>query len=280
MKKISKDKIQHHLPDTIILSEDVKETYPLHWHNAAEFILILKDKCRHRIGDSIYEAMQGDILLIWPHQVHETIKIPHKGTLMIQFPSDILDNNLELLSIVRFLYPCHKISSRDDPELAAFIRDKFMDIKKMHSSADPFSETRCKLYIYDIILAIGEKVLAHSKKETEDKNTGNAGWNYITDACKYIVEHSTENLTQSLVANQIGLSAFYFSKLFKQYMKMSFPTYLSNVRVKNAVSLLLDDDLTITECAYQAGFQSTTTFNKVFRDLKGHTPREFRKLYR
>ncbi|MBO7356271.1 MAG: AraC family transcriptional regulator, partial [Lachnospiraceae bacterium] len=32
--------------------------------------------------------------------------------------------------------------------------------------------------------------------------------------------------------------------------------------------------------AFMAGFQSTTTFNKVFRDITGYSPRDYRKLYR
>jgi transcriptional regulator GlxA family with amidase domain len=63
-------------------------------------------------------------------------------------------------------------------------------------------------------------------------------------------------------------------------MHMSFPSYLSGIRVKSAASLLLDDDLSITECAFRAGFQSTTAFNKTFHDVTGYSPREYRKLYR
>ena len=60
---------------------------------------------------------------------------------------------------------------------------------------------------------------------------------------------------------------------------MSFPDYISGIRVQNAINLLVNDKLSITECAFLAGFQSTTRFNKVFRDITGMTPREYRKLH-
>lgn len=60
----------------------------------------------------------------------------------------------------------------------------------------------------------------------------------------------------------------------------TFPTYLSNLRVKNAASLLLNNQLSITECAYKAGFGSTTAFNKAFHEITGYSPRDFRQLYR
>ena len=61
---------------------------------------------------------------------------------------------------------------------------------------------------------------------------------------------------------------------------MSFPSYLANIRVKKAASLLLNDDLSITDCASLAGFQSTSSFNKAFHDITGYSPRDYRKLYR
>ena len=44
-------------------------------------------------------------------------------------------------------------------------------------------------------------------------------------------------------------------------------------------STIPDENMTITDCAFMSGFQSTTTFNKVFRDTTGCTPREYRKMH-
>ena len=77
----------------------------------------------------------------------------------------------------------------------------------------------------------------------------------------------------------MGLSTFYFSKLFNEYMGTSFPEYLSGIRVQNVINLLLNENLSITECAFMAGFQSTTRFNKAFREVTGSTPREYRKMH-
>ncbi|MCR5556983.1 MAG: AraC family transcriptional regulator [Butyrivibrio sp.] len=280
-EKTFKEKIQFNSPSSIsVTDEEGPESYPLHWHNAAEFTLILKDDCKYRVNDTLYELNTGDILLAWPQQIHETVHIPKGGALFIQFPSVILENNLDLVSISRFLYECHKISAAENPDLAGFIKNKILDIQKIHNSSDPLSETRCKLCIYDILLKIGEYSISLAKKRVSiDKDTG-ASWDYIHKACTYIVENSAEGITQVDVAGHIGISTFYLSKLFKKYMHMSFPTYLSNIRVKKAASMLLNENLSITEVAFLSGFQSTTTFNKAFHDITGYSPRDYRKLYR
>ena len=255
--------------------------FPPHWHNAAEFTIILKDGCKYRINDTLYELNKGDVLLAWPHQIHETISIPESGALFIQFSSTIIENSLDLLSISRFLFTYHDIRLSENPELAKYVTKKILEIKKIHNSSELLSETQCKLCIYDILLKIGNYVLDKAKKEvSEDSISRKGSWKYIHAACNYIRENSSDNITQSEVAKEIGLSTYYFSKLFKQHMNMSFPTYLANIRVRSAAALLLDDNMSITECAFQAGFQSTTAFNKTFHDITGYSPREYRKLYK
>ena len=81
-------------------------------------------------------------------------------------------------------------------------------------------------------------------------------------------------------AAQIGLSPYYFSKLFNEYTQMTFPAYLAGIRVQNAINLLANVRYSITDCAFMSGFQSTTTFNKIFREATGCTPREYRKLHK
>ncbi len=178
------------------------------------------------------------------------------------------------------MYGCHHISLSELPDLAGFIGQKILEIQKIHNSSDPLSETGCKLCIYEILLRIGDHAVSDNKNNYEKEMFSGTGWNYIHKACIYISENSSERMTQADVAGHVGLSTFYFSKLFAQYMQISFPAYLSNIRVKRAAGLLLDQSLSITECAFMAGFQSTTAFNKAFRDITGYSPRDYRKLYR
>ncbi len=277
------EKIQFNTHSSISVTSDADnpEHFPPHWHNAAEFTLIRKDGCFYRVGDTTYTLHRGDILLVWPHQVHETIKIPEEGAVFIQFPAVLIESHLDLVSISRFLYDCNSICHDKNGELADFVADKILEIQKIHNSSDPLSETKCKLCIYEVLCKIGEYVLAKTRGTYNPAGpSGGTSWSYIHAACTYIVENAAENLTQAQVASHVGLSTFYFSKLFKQYMHMSFPAYLSNLRVKSAASLLLDETLSITECAFRAGFQSTTAFNKAFHDITGYSPREYRKLYR
>ena len=253
-------------------------SFPAHWHSAAEFTAVLKDNCRYTIGDTGITAMKGDIILCWPREIHEVVSVPKNGTLFIQFSPDLLENNLDLVSITRIMTGCHHISAKEEPALAKAIFEKITKIKDIFSGTETLRETKCKLLLYEIILMIGEHVIRQRRELWGTDETADQAWSYVRTICAYIAEHSSEDISETDVAAASGLSRHYFSRLFKRYMQISFPSYLSTVRIRTAIRLLADEDLSITECAFRSGFQSTTTFNRVFKEVTGFSPREYRKL--
>jgi AraC-like DNA-binding protein len=172
----------------------------------------------------------------------------------------------------------HVISAKKEPETAQILRDIIYEIGDIYSKKPSFSETKCKILIYRLLLVIGDYVMREKHEQMGPSSFSTTSRNYIRSACNYIAEHSMEDISQAEVAAKIGLSPYYFSKLFKEYLQTSFPQYLTRIRLQNAITLLTEDSLSITECAYMAGFQSTTTFNKAFLESVGCSPREYRKL--
>ena len=258
--------------------EYVPTVFPAHWHNDAEFTLALKSGIEYKIGDTIYNADAGDILFAWPRELHEIRKAPKEGFIFLQFSPNLVENNTDIATAIRFLTKCHHISRKKEPKLAENIANSINMLIEIYDSDEYFIETKCKLLIYTILLSIGEYVLQEHRDLIGNEHFSDATWDYIRTACSYISEHSSEDISQTDVASVTGLSPYYFSKIFKEYTQMTFPAYLSNIRVQNAINLLSNEKLSITDCAYMSGFQSTTTFNKIFREHTGCTPREYRKM--
>ena len=281
MNRNSKEELNFpYIKDISFTESNAPSYFPPHWHNAAEFSVILKDGCRYRIADTIYDLNKGDVLFVWPRELHEVMDLPPKGSVFVQFSSSILENNRDLVSASRFFSSFHVISAKKEPDMAHKLKELIYELKDIYDKNPYFSETKCKLCIYRMLLLIGEYVMQEKKDSLSSSHYSEASWEYVRSACNYIADHSAEDISQSHVSKVIGLSPYYFSKLFKEYTQMSFPEYISRIRVQNAVTLLSDNHLSVTECAFMSGFQSTTTFNKVFRELTGCTPREFRKLHR
>jgi AraC-like DNA-binding protein len=98
----------------------------------------------------------------------------------------------------------------------------------------------------------------------------------IVRARKFIGDHLGEDLSLGTVARAVNTSVFYFCKLFKKATGLTFTEYVNRRRIEQAKNLLLNRNLRISEIAYEAGFQSLTHFNRVFRKVLGESPTSFR----
>jgi len=72
------------------------------------------------------------------------------------------------------------------------------------------------------------------------------------------------------------MSAFYFCKTFKKATGMTFTDYLARVRVEKVKNLMLNPNMRVSEAAFDAGFQSLSQFNRVFRRVTGEAPSAYR----
>ena len=98
----------------------------------------------------------------------------------------------------------------------------------------------------------------------------------ITRARGHIRDHSSDELTLETVAQVASMSAGYFSEQFKASTGLCFVQYVGRARVEEARHLLLDPHPRISEIAFQVGFQSLSAFNRVFKEVVGKAPTEFR----
>ena len=85
-----------------------------------------------------------------------------------------------------------------------------------------------------------------------------------------------EELSLGKVANQVNVSAGYFSELFKEAAGMNFVEYVARFRVEKAKNLLQNPKFRVSEVAFDVGFQSLSQFNRTFLRFAGVSPRAYR----
>ena len=78
------------------------------------------------------------------------------------------------------------------------------------------------------------------------------------------------------LARVSGVSQAHFARSFKQAFGIPPHRYLLTRRIERAMALLRDTDLSITEIAFQAGWESLGTFGRTLRDVTGESPGEIR----
>ena len=96
----------------------------------------------------------------------------------------------------------------------------------------------------------------------------------------YIEKHYSEHMTLDILASKMSMNKYRFCRAFKNRMGQTFISYLNKVRISNANGLLKNADLNITEIAYLVGYKSLVHFARVFKQIHGISPREYRRNFR
>jgi|GEM_PF-3172989 len=101
---------------------------------------------------------------------------------------------------------------------------------------------------------------------------------FVMAVQQFVFEHlSNPDLAIEEVAAHLNMGRTVFFKRFKEEMELSPSAYLRNKRLEVAAEYLSQIDLTVSEVAYQTGFNSVAYFTKSFRDQFGITPTEFQR---
>lgn len=93
---------------------------------------------------------------------------------------------------------------------------------------------------------------------------------------QFVDTHYCEEIYLESLAQQFRTSPKYMSRLLKQALGVPFKQYLTNLRIARACELLISTDMKIEEIAIACGFTSRNSFIRVFKQLQGATPSEYR----
>lgn len=101
----------------------------------------------------------------------------------------------------------------------------------------------------------------------------------LIQAKDYIDHHFHKQISLEEVAEEIGISSYYLSKLFKERFHITFIDYLTEMRLAKAKVLLLDTAMPLKEVALTIGYKDPNYFSRVFKKETEWSPRDYRTNY-
>ncbi len=93
----------------------------------------------------------------------------------------------------------------------------------------------------------------------------------------YVGEHLAEDISVEVLAEQVELSPYHFSRVFKQATGLSPLQFVTRERITRAQQLIRETSRSLIEVALEVGYTSPSHFAQVFRRIVGVTPTEFRE---
>ena len=232
--------------------------FPPHLHKQIEIMACFEGKMKVTCDFHTYELKSGDWLIVLPECEHSYVETENfKGAMMIFNPA--LISHLSLYFKKKLCIPV--IHESDSLRRECLLR--LLNIKGQFKS-----EAVVKGYLYVIVGSLFEKCNFWEREVS--------GESVVQNVLDYLSRHFTEEITRYSLAGQFGLSSSYLSHLFQNKLGCSFLKYLHTLRIDYAKYLLKNSDKTITEICYESGFSTQRSFNRVFLQMAGCTPGEYR----
>ncbi len=98
---------------------------------------------------------------------------------------------------------------------------------------------------------------------------------FIQEALEYILQHFSENINMTMVANAVSVNYTYFSEKFKEHTGKNFNEYMKIIRIEKAKELLEKDCYKVYEVAQKTGFTDVKYFMKIFKEVTGTSPGKY-----
>ncbi len=261
------------------------DTFPMHWHKYVEIVAFPEDANYKQpaiiqVNNTVYTMKPGDIIMVWPGALHEYLGNPDEAIVILQFQPSLCTELPDFAPYLNLFRTIEQISPDSQPGLAQNMMQSICRIVDIQEQKQPFHGVEAVINLYDMFMELGIYINNTILKGTSAKETRTSQFfEKITLACSYIADNCRQTLRLEEVADYAGFSPCYFSRIFKQATGCSYVDYLNLQRLKHAQSLLSDTNLTITEISFQSGFKSISTFNRIFLQHEGCSPREYRRYY-
>jgi two-component system response regulator YesN len=148
------------------------------------------------------------------------------------------------------------------------------------SQRKPYERMECASNLYQLQDVISE--IFYELEEYLTINESNKRCDLINDIIEYIDRNYLDpNLSVTGIAEAVGKTQPYISRLFKDSTGMSMTEYIHKVRIEQVKNLLLEqpeEPMTLQKIAEQAGFTNTWTMNRIFRKYEIVSPGEYRTM--
>jgi len=285
MEPYKEDLIHHNspFPVDVFISDNLIKNISAnpHWHECCEILYILEGTAEQQINNKLFKAQKYDLIILNEGDIHSTYCGQGENTkiLVIKFMPEFVDSSygkiFESKYILSFLnYKSDNVHHLTDmPKKLVKIYNLMMGLYDEFTNKDMGYEIYIKGYIYQLIACLFRDGIIKAYNQVTKENE----MMKLDVLFKYIEEHYNTKINLKKAASMLNFSDSYFSRYFKRITGRTFKEYIDFVKTCEVEKLILSTNMNISQAAYEAGFCNVSSFNRVFKRVKGYPPGDIKK---
>lgn len=248
--------------------------YDIHSHDAFEMCLCVKNNYEVHVTNDVYVLNEGDILIIPPHTLHEVVNSQYGIRFIYLLELNHFFKSQDFKTIEPLLINGFLCNSETCPDIYDNVYKLLMEMNTVYFTNSNFWETTVYTKMYQVFTELSKHSENALKEETPNLSQS---INRINALLRYIDINYSEDISTEQAAEYTGFSKYHFLRLFKLQTGYTFHDYLTLKRMRVAEDLLLTD-MSVTEIAFQTGFNTLPSFCRTFKKYTSYSPSEYKKL--
>jgi AraC-like DNA-binding protein len=264
--------------------QDNLESINWHYHDYYEISFITEGTGKRFVADSMDEFFPGDLVFVAPNIPHTwvvekeqvTTNVRKLEMVYLQFTETTLSKDMLVLSEFTNAATALKLS-----ESGIRVTGKTLDEASNMLLQMPYSNSFNRYILFlELLDLIGKSndLIPLASKDYINKRFHSDN-KRIQTIHEYFMKHYRDEIDLTQIASLVSMAEGSLCRFFKMQMGMTIFEYLNKIKVDFACKLLMNKEISITEVAYDSGFNNLSHFNKQFKSFTGVTPKAYRKKY-
>lgn len=256
---------------------------PLHFHPELELTFIIEGKGTRFIGYHVDSFLPGDLVLVGsnlPHCWKNDAEYYSKNSnikahaIVVQFKEYFAGSAFfelpELLTIKKLIQNS-KRGIKIYGKTKQVIKEKLKTLTKQSG----IGRITSLLDILEVMALSTEKT--YLTEMDSHRLIPPIQMKRLNDIYQYTLDHFKDNISLDEIAHVANMTPNAFCRLFKSHNRKTYVQFINEIRIANACKLLRDTSNSITQIAYESGFNNLAHFNRVFKKHKKIVPFSYRK---
>lgn len=235
---------------------------PPMFHPHVEILFVTKGKVNMMIDSKELVVNTGEISIVFPYAVHSYEAAPDAELYIMMFEP-------------RIAYPFENelLSKKPLNPHITDCRELFDVFEKIYTLLSNQDELKLKTATSYLSAIVGEVLCKMPLYDVEGVSE-----NMTIPILIYCSEHfCDEDISLNKISNELYISKGYVSKIFSYKIKYGFREYINELRISKAKELLSKTDMKIINVMLECGFKNQSSFNRIFYEICGTSPREYRQ---
>ena len=259
-----------------LFSPRLRNTFLWHYHPELELVYVEADAGIRHVGTHISTYTQSDLVFIGGNLPHLNFDYRLRSDyhqIVIQLRTDFLGTAVGLapeFSLISKLFKAAEYGIAFNGETKSVVAQKLKELSSL-SSLDQLLQ----------LINIFQQLACST--ETEKLNDNLTSKNFILKdkirmgaIYEYIDANYHKKPDVNVVAQKVNLTTPAFCRYFKRQNNMTFTEFVNQYRIERAKNLLMQNH-NVSETCYAIGFDSISYFNKLFKQITGENPSDFRR---